>query len=94
MKVKDLNDILTKLVENGFGDNEVDSRDTEKKDNLCLCISGIFEEQFLKVFPELPLKNSKVHFTGFSGCEKEYCVKETAITTEKNNFIITLSLPD
>ena len=33
MKIKDLNDILTKLVEDGFGDNEVDLKDIEENQN-------------------------------------------------------------
>lgn len=65
MKVKELNDILTKLVENGFGDKEVDSRDTEKEQNLCLCISGIFKEEFIEIFGDNPLEDSKAYISGF-----------------------------
>lgn len=75
MKVEDLANILTRLVENGFGDSDIDSMDTSEDEKLCLCIDDIHEDQFLKIFPKMPLKDTGVYFTGFA-LNNEIYIKE------------------
>lgn len=74
---------LSKLTEAGFGENEIDSVDTESKHKLCLCIQGIFEQELLNIFKTDPFEGTRAYITGFYVCSDIY-IKEDRLDNIEN----------